>query len=63
MGAFNPEMVAEAKGPEGMAREGGMSEKSGWDWVLGVPDVKETTAKVAGKEPGRQQLLRKGSLN
>ena len=40
-----------------------MSEKSGCDWVLGVPDVKETTAKVAGKEPGRQQVLRKGSLN
>ena len=40
MGAFNPEMVAEAKGPEGMAKGRGMSEKSGWDRVLGVPDVK-----------------------
>lgn len=40
-----------------------MSEKSSWDRVLGVPDVKETTVKVPGKEPGRQQLLRKGLLN
>ena len=40
-----------------------MNERIGWDRVLVVPDVKETTAEVTGKEPGRQQLLRKGSLN